>query len=117
MRVAVEIAFVFGNRRKRVARVPIDFTVKLDEYEPLSGLTVREQSVMQAMVKGKGNKEIASQLNISTRTVKFHVSTIFKKFRVTNRAELFYAWRMQKLEPLVLTEAVQEAKEHFVETR
>jgi len=36
----------------------------------------------------RANKEIASELNITVRTVKFHISSLFTKFGVDNRAEL-----------------------------
>lgn len=50
-------------------------------------LTARELEVLQQLAKGKLNKEIAQKLNINERTVKFHVSSIFKKLNVQNRTE------------------------------
>jgi predicted ArsR family transcriptional regulator len=39
-------------------------------------------------VSNRANKEIASRLNITVRTVKFHVSSLLSKFGVETRAEL-----------------------------
>jgi DNA-binding NarL/FixJ family response regulator len=50
-------------------------------------LSRREQEVLVLMVKGLGNAEIAERLFIGVSTVKKHVSNIFSKFSVTNRAE------------------------------
>jgi DNA-binding NarL/FixJ family response regulator len=51
-------------------------------------LTAQEQVVLDGVVQNLRNKEIASKLNISVRTVKFHVSSLFAKFNVSSRAAL-----------------------------
>jgi DNA-binding CsgD family transcriptional regulator len=48
----------------------------------------REQEVLDGVLHGLGNKEIASKLNVSDRTVKFHVSSLLAKFGVTDRIAL-----------------------------
>jgi len=40
-------------------------------------ITPRDQQVLHLLVQGCSNKEIASQLNISPRTVKQHLRTLF----------------------------------------
>lgn len=57
------------------------------EQEKIGRLTGRERQVLEQMALGKTNKEIALQLVISERTVKFHVSSIFNKLGAGNRTE------------------------------
>jgi len=52
-----------------------------------SVLSKREREVLRLVGKGMSNKEIAESLYISTRTVKFHLSSIFDKLEVKNRTE------------------------------
>jgi DNA-binding CsgD family transcriptional regulator len=51
-------------------------------------VTRREEEVLRGILRGYANKEIASSLNLSERTVKFHVSSLLSKFRVRGRMEL-----------------------------
>lgn len=51
-------------------------------------LTKREQEVLVLVAKGKSNKEIASELNMSTRTVETHREKIMKKLNVHSVAEM-----------------------------
>lgn len=50
-------------------------------------LSEREKDILKTMVLGLKNKEIADKLFISENTVKTHISNIFKKFGVNNRAQ------------------------------
>lgn len=54
---------------------------------PKANLSVREQQVLELISLGKSNKEIAHDLTISPRTVKYHVSSILAKLNVKNRTE------------------------------
>jgi DNA-binding CsgD family transcriptional regulator len=51
-------------------------------------LTRREEEVLRGILRSQANKEIASALNLSERTIKFHVSSLLAKFRVRGRMEL-----------------------------
>ena len=51
-------------------------------------LTRREEEVLNGVMRSQANKEIAATLNLSERTVKFHVSSLLAKFRVRGRMEL-----------------------------
>ena len=55
--------------------------------EKVSDLTKRELEVLKMIASGAFNKEIALTLNISERTVKNHVSNIFKKIGVSDRTQ------------------------------
>jgi len=53
-----------------------------------SGLTRREQEVLNDLLENFSNKEIAKRLRISERTAKFHVSNVLAKYGVRRRADL-----------------------------
>jgi len=50
-------------------------------------LSDREKEVLQALVRGRSNKEIASALGISENTVKVHTTRVFEKLGVADRLE------------------------------
>lgn len=58
------------------------------QIKTLDPLTPREQEVLQLILSGKSNREIAGALFISESTVKTHVRNIFSKYDVGSRAEL-----------------------------
>lgn len=50
-------------------------------------LTRRESEVLGLVVEGKSNKEVASHLYCSKRTVDFHLARIYEKLQVNNRIQ------------------------------
>jgi two-component system NarL family response regulator len=60
---------------------------KLAEGVTRVQLTPREMSTLRLLADGKSNKEIASALDISERTVKTHLAHLFEKLGVTSRTE------------------------------
>ena len=57
------------------------------DKDMISSLTNRELEVLVQVANGMFNKEIATNLNISERTVKNHISNIFKKIDVSDRTQ------------------------------
>jgi DNA-binding NarL/FixJ family response regulator len=57
-------------------------------FTSMRRLSRREGEVMQLLLQNLSNKEIASQLHISSRTAKFHVSNLLAKHGVRRRADL-----------------------------
>lgn len=53
-----------------------------------ASLSPRQKEVLHSVLSNRANKEIACKLNITVRTVKFHVSTLLSKFGVETRSEL-----------------------------
>lgn len=58
-----------------------------ESSQTLEGLTKREIEVLKLITEGLFNKEIAYKLSISERTVKNHVSNIFKKINASDRTQ------------------------------
>jgi predicted ATPase/DNA-binding CsgD family transcriptional regulator len=90
-------------QRARIDLMPPTATV--NKAAPLSaatrhGLTPREQEVLQHLVEGRTNRQIARALFISEKTASVHVSNIMSKLGATNRAEAAaIAHRLRLLEP------------------
>ena len=62
-------------------------------------LTRREKEVLDGILRSLANKEIASELNLSERTVKFHVSSLLSKFKVHSRMELMREASQRAMRP------------------
>ena len=60
---------------------------KNSDKEKMKNLTKRELEVLVLVSEGMFNKEIADKLSISERTVKNHISSIFKKIDVADRTQ------------------------------
>jgi len=71
-----DLARLFGESEK-------DTTFQRDE-----ALTDAEWRVAEAVARGLSNKEIASELNLSLRTVEGHISHMLEKKHLNNRVEL-----------------------------
>jgi DNA-binding NarL/FixJ family response regulator len=57
------------------------------QQPPQPDLTAREMDVLRLLMRGMQNKEIAVELVVTERTVKFHVSSILRKLGAGNRTE------------------------------
>jgi LuxR family transcriptional regulator, positive regulator of biofilm formation len=60
----------------------------LKEQLEAIGLSRREAEVASIVAKGKSNKEVATDLFVTEKTVKFHLTNIYKKMQVKSRAQL-----------------------------
>ena len=66
-------------------------------HDALAELTQREREIVRLIVEGASNKEVASSLNISERTVKGHLSNVFQKLGVADRLKLVLLVREGRL--------------------
>ena len=67
------------------------------QQDPIHHLSRRERVMLEALSKGLTNRELAKELDISINTVKFHLSNLFEKLSVRNRAQaiaFFYSSRL-----------------------
>lgn len=67
--------------------IPRQVAARLTERSEREQLTERERDVLESLIKGRSNKEIASSLCISEDTVKSHLKGLFAKLRVRDRTE------------------------------
>ena len=85
--IAAEIAVIEKSLTENQQRLVFLKTRMRDELAQKETLSPRVRSVL-LLAKEYTNKEIAAQLGISERTVKFHVSKLLARFDVSRRAEL-----------------------------
>ncbi len=70
---------------------PASIQIKLNESHTRPKLTERERAILEQLVKGLSNKEIASALNIADITARQHISTIIRKLGVQDRTQAVIA--------------------------
>ena len=58
-----------------------------DSLEPGSELTERETEIVRLVAKGLSNAEVGRTLLVTEQTVKFHLSNVFRKLKVSNRTQ------------------------------
>lgn len=66
------------------------------QRDPIQSLSRKERAILDALAQGLTNRQLAEELEISTNTVKFHLSNIYDKLSVRNRAQaiaFYYAAR------------------------
>jgi DNA-binding NarL/FixJ family response regulator len=71
-----------------VIRIPIMLQPITQEAADVPYLTSRERQALDGILKGLCNKDIAREVGVGERTVKFYVSALLEKFRVRTRGEL-----------------------------
>jgi len=67
------------------------------QADPIQSLSRKERVMLEALSKGLTNRELSKELGISTNTVKFHLSNLYDKLSVRNRAQaiaFFYSSRL-----------------------
>jgi DNA-binding CsgD family transcriptional regulator len=82
------IVLDFETLRKILAAGNLSFTSAEDLEYALSGLNSRQADIVRMIAKGLRNREIASSLGLSSRTVKAILSSLYLRYDVTNRTEL-----------------------------
>jgi DNA-binding NarL/FixJ family response regulator len=76
-----------------LVRIPIDGQPKRitfdvpSEWLKTGSFTRREEQVTEMLCQGKSNKEIATALNVSLHTAKFHVARVMQKTGRTSRVD------------------------------
>jgi DNA-binding NarL/FixJ family response regulator len=86
---AIRVVHAGGSLLQPVVASRLLKQVSEDAASPLGvrSLTSREHEVLRLLMRGLQNKEIAVELVVTERTVKFHVSSILRKLGAGNRTE------------------------------
>ena len=69
------------------------------QADPISQLTRKERALLEALAQGLTNKDLARDFGISANTVKFHLSNLFEKLGVRNRAHAVAFYYSARLPP------------------
>lgn len=67
---------------------------ELESLPSVDSLSARETEILQLLIKGHLNKEIAATLNISEKTVEYHLDKLYRRLNVSTRTEAT-CWAMQ----------------------
>jgi DNA-binding NarL/FixJ family response regulator len=84
-RVRKELNETIRSVHVGLKRIPPDIAQQLAEHFADESLTARELDVLRMVAQGKGNKIIASDLEIAEHTVKNHMKSILAKLRADDR--------------------------------
>jgi DNA-binding NarL/FixJ family response regulator len=84
---AALIQYLLANTARHSAKPNLAEEVE-SKADVFGALTEREQEIAQKLLSGQQNKIIAHELGITERTVKAHLSAIYKKLQVKNRLAL-----------------------------
>lgn len=82
------------------SHIPAPIAEKLAERMGAEELTPREFDVLEQIVRGKSNKEIATELDVSEATVKTHINSLLGKLGVTDRTQAATAAIQRGIVPL-----------------
>ena len=84
---------VLKGENERMKNEIIKFSTQLKNrnmtHNKMDLLSSREREIFNLIVDIKTNKEIASELNVSVNTVKFHIKNIYEKLEINSRTEVF----------------------------
>ncbi len=69
------------------------------QQDPIHSLSRKERVMLEALSKGLTNRELSKELGISTNTVKFHLSNLYEKLSVRNRAQAIAFYYSNRLGP------------------
>ncbi|WP_170388913.1 response regulator transcription factor [Ruegeria sp. HKCCA6837] len=89
---SMPVDLMLASINELIANNPVDHSSdnSLEQSEDrlkIYGLTARERQILQMLASGQSNKSIAQDLSLKEVTVKFHITNILGKLRVSNRTQ------------------------------
>ena len=67
---------------------------QMKAYLQEKGLSKRESEVVILVVQGLTNKQVADQLCVAEKTVKFHLTNVYKRMRISRRSQIIWTLPM-----------------------
>jgi len=111
--VDAKTKMVFDKYNDMIGYLVIAHEVKeAVQMQKLYKITSRELEIIQFIISGKTNHEIAETLHISERTVKSHITHIFNKLAVDNRVQLILLLKDYNMIPEQQAEKIKFHKNH-----
>ena len=89
----------FLTQTNKVIVIPGIYVVCRNRHVAIQSLSRKERVMLEALSKGSTNRELSKELGISTNTVKFHLSNLYDKLSVRNRAQaiaFYYSSRLPR---------------------
>jgi DNA-binding NarL/FixJ family response regulator len=100
----IEALVMVSQGRRMVPLTSLDLgrtaTQAMPEPESLRNLSLREREVLCHLAAGEDNLKIAAMLGISERTVKAHVSNLYRKLGQENRTQMALFAQQLGLKPM-----------------
>ena len=87
LRVVLDGSVYLSKRTLKGPPSPEPADSDFSHVEGLAALTNRQREALALLAQGKANKEIAEELGISQKTVRFYISAILKALKVRNRTK------------------------------
>ena len=67
---------------------------QMKTYLQEKGLSKRESEVVILVVQGLTNKQVADQLCVAEKTVKFHLTNVYKRMKISRRSQIIWTLPM-----------------------
>ncbi|SEF95724.1 response regulator transcription factor [Oceanospirillum linum] len=83
-----QLIFKVESALKKFRETKSALQIEQESHKALESLTKREYQILELLVKGCANKEVARELNITVKTVEYHRSNIMRKTAVNSLPEL-----------------------------
>lgn len=78
---------------RMLIRIGIGKRASVAAARPATDLSTREEEILTLVSRGMTNKEIANRLDLTERTVKYHMTSIMRKTNVRNRVQAMLMFR------------------------
>ena len=104
---------LINNEKEFLFSSPIVVDQMKHYLQEQQGLSRRESEVVILVVQGLTNKQVADQLCVAEKTVKFHLTNVYKRMKISRRSQIIWTLPMTRFidnvkdntEPVVPTPA------------